>query len=228
MVKHYTVSNLDSKKIVFISDLHIAKYDKARLVRIVNTVNELKPDLVLCGGDYIKGHNGKTTLQIEEQAKVLKNIKAPIVTVLGNHDSWYDKYRIKTALEKIGVTVLMNSHTKIGNLSIAGVEDMQTSVPNIDTALENTDSPRILLTHTPDIYFDVKEDVDLILAGHVHGGQVRFPFVGAIVCPSVYNTKFSGGDYKETQNRMIVTRGLGTSILTVRFFNIPEIVVLEE
>ena len=227
MVKHYTVKNLDSKKIVFISDLHIAKYDKARLVRIVNAVNELKPDLVLCGGDFIKGHNGKTTLQIEEQSEVLKKIKAPIVTVLGNHDSWYDKYRVKTALEKIGITVLMNSNTKIGNLSIAGVEDLQTSVPKVDAALENTDSPRILLSHSPDIYYDVKQDVDLILAGHVHGGQVQFPFIGAIVCPSIYNTKFSGGDYKETQNRMIVTRGLGTSILTVRFFNIPEIVVLE-
>ena len=73
----------------------------------------------------------------------------------------------------------------------------------------------------------MKDDVDLILAGHVHGGQVRLPFFGALICPSKYGTKFASGDFKETQNRMIVTKGLGTSILNVRFCDIPEIVVIE-
>ena len=227
-LKKYKVDNLDGKKIVLVSDFHIAKGDRGRLRRIVNKINDIKPDLVLSGGDFIKGHTGKTTMPIEEQAKELSKINAPIVTVLGNHDSWYDKYRVKTALEKYGITVLHNTSTKVGGLYIAGVEDMQTSVPEVAVALENTEFPRILLSHTPDIYYDVKEDVDLILAGHVHGGQVRLPFLGALICPSIYGTKFASGEYKETQNRMIVTQGLGTSILTVRFNDIPQIVVLEE
>ena len=227
IVKKYNICNINGLRIVFASDFHIGKRDRHRLKRIVKKINELNPDLVLTGGDFIKGHNGKTTMQIEEQIKELKNIKAPIITVLGNHDSWYDKYRVKKALEKIGVTVLHNTNTKFKNIYIAGVEDTQTSIPNVDAALENTESPRILLTHSPDIYYDVKEDVDLILAGHVHGGQVRVPIIGALICPSKFGTKFSKGDYKETQNRMIVTSGLGTSILTVRFNNIPEIAVLE-
>jgi len=226
-VKKYTVNNLDGKRIVFVSDFHIAKGDRNRLRKIVNKINEINPDLVLSGGDYVKGHTDKSTLKIEEQAEEFSKIKAPIVTVLGNHDSWYDKYRVKTALERKGITVLHNTSTKIGNLYIAGVEDTQTSVPEITTALENTEFPRILLSHSPDIYYDVKEDVDLILAGHVHGGQVRLPFFGALICPSIYGTKFASGDFKETQNRMIVTQGLGTSILTVRFNDIPEIVILE-
>ena len=227
-VKKYKVENLDGKKIIFVSDFHISKGDKGRLRKIVKKINELSPDIVLSGGDFIKGHTGKSTMPIESQAQELSKIKAPVVTVLGNHDGWYDKYRVKTALEKNGITVLYNSSTKIGNLYIAGVEDMQTGIPEVKVALENAEFPRILLSHTPDIYYDVKEDVDLILAGHVHGGQVRLPFVGALICPSIYGTKFSSGDFRETQNRMIVTRGLGTSILSMRFNNIPEIVVLEE
>ena len=227
VIKHYKTDFLNGKKIVFISDLHIAKYEKWRLKRIINQINKLNPDLVLCGGDYIEGHTGKNTLSIEEQAKELAKIKAPFVSVLGNHDGWYDKYSVKKALEENGIIVLHNTSTKVGDLYIAGVEDLQTGFPDSDTALENTEFPRILLTHTPDIYYDVKQDVDLILAGHVHGGQVRVPFYGALLVPSKYGNKFSCGDFKETQNRMIVTKGLGTSILGVRFNDIPEIVVLE-
>ena len=227
-VTKYKVSNLDGKKIVFVSDFHIAKGDLGRLKRIVNKINEINPDLILSGGDSIKGHAGKTTMPVKKMAEELSKIKAPIITVLGNHDGWYDKYRVKTALEKHGITVLHNTSTKVGNLYIAGIEDIRAGIPEVSTALENTEFPRILLTHSPDIYYDVKEDIDLILAGHVHGGQVRMPFFGAIICPSIYGTKFASGDFKETQNRMIVTRGLGTSILNVRFNDIPEIVVLEE
>ena len=226
-VKRYKVNNLNGKRIVFVSDFHIAKNDMGRLKRIVKKINELNPDLVLSGGDFIKGHTGKTTMPIEQQAQELAKIKAHFVTVLGNHDGWYDKYTVKTELEKVGITVLHNTNTKINDLYISGVEDLQTSFPNIDTALENTEFPRILLTHTPDIYSDVKQDVDLILAGHVHVGQIKLPFFGALICPSKYGTKFSDGDFKETQNRMIVTRGLGTSILPLRFCDAPEIVVLE-
>ena len=227
VVKRYRVDNLQGKRIVFVSDFHIAKRDGHRLKRIVRKINKLNPDIVLFGGDFIKGQDDTRTMQIEEQVQELAKIKAPVVSVLGNHDGWYDKYRVKSELESIGIIVLHNTNTKIGDIYIAGVEDLRTGSPNVETALENTESPRILLTHNPDVYYDVKEDVDLILAGHVHGGQVRLPLFGALICPSEYGTKFAERDFNETQNRMIVTRGLGTSILTVRFCDIPEIVVLE-
>lgn len=228
LIKQYKIDFLKGKKIVFISDLHIGKYEKWRLKRIVRKINKINPDIVLCGGDYIKGHTGKNTLSIEEQAAELAKIKAPVVSVLGNHDGWYDKYAVKKALEDNGIKVLHNTSTKIDDIYIAGVEDMQTGIPNAESALENTDFPRILISHTPDIYYDVKQDVDLILAGHVHGGQVRVPFYGALLVPSKYGNKFACGDYRETQNRMIVTKGLGTSILGVRFNDVPEIVILEK
>lgn len=227
VVKKYKRDCFNGKKIVFISDLHIAKGDMHRLKRIVKKINAQNPDLVLSCGDYIKGHNGKTTLSAEKIAKELGNIKAPVVSVLGNHDGWYDKYKVKTALEKNGIKVLMNSNTKVEGIYIAGVEDLQTGIPRPETALEGSESPRILLTHTPDIYYDVKENVDLILAGHVHGGQVRIPFKGALIVPSKFGTKFASGSFKETQNEIIVSKGLGTSILNVRFLTFPEIIVFE-
>lgn len=221
--------NKDSKikKIVFVSDFHIAKNDLWRLKRIVKLINKQNPDLVLSGGDYIKGHNGKSTMDIELISKEIAKINAPVISVLGNHDGWYDKYRVKKALETSGIKVLSNSNTRIEDLYISGVEDLQTGIPNIETALENTENPRILLTHTPDIYYDIKDSVNLVLAGHVHGGQVRIPFIGSLIVPSEYGTKFACGKFKETQNTMIVTKGLGTSILNVRFLTLPEIVVLE-
>ncbi len=226
IIKKYKLKIFD-KKIVFISDLHISKFGKKRLKRIVKLINEQNPDLVLSGGDYIHGHSGETTLEIEKIAKELSDIKAPIISVLGNHDGWYDKYRVKKALENNGIKVLLNSSTELEGISIAGTEDLQTGIPNIKTALEKTSSPCILLTHTPDIYDDVKESVNLILAGHLHGGQVRLPWYGAILLPSNFGKKFEYGLYDYNGNKMIVTKGLGTSIFTMRFNCIPEIVVIE-
>lgn len=226
VVKKYKIKELGSTKIVFVSDFHIAKNETKRLRKIVKLINNQNPDLVLSGGDYIKGHDGKNTLSIEEQAKELKNTKAPIISVLGNHDGWYDKERVKKTLEENGITVLENSGTKFGNIFISGVEDLQTGFPDVSLALKNTEGPTILLSHSPDIYYDVKERIELILAGHVHGGQVCIPFWGAVTVPSVYGTKFAGGLINETGNKMIITKGLGTSILPLRFCSIPEIVVI--
>ena len=230
VVKRYSGSYWDKnssvKKIVFVSDFHIAKGDMGRLKRVIKLINKQNPDLVLSGGDYINGHNGKTTAPIDIIAKELKNINAPVISVLGNHDGWYDKYTVKKALETSGINVLSNTSTKFKDLYVAGVEDLQTGIPEIETALENTEAPVILLTHTPDIYYDIKEDVDLVLAGHVHGGQVRL-FGKSFIVPSEFGAKFACGEYKETQNKMIVTKGLGTSILNVRFMTLPEIVVIE-
>lgn len=226
-VKRYKTDFLNGKRIVFVSDWHIGRFDRFRLQRTVREINKLKPDLVLSGGDFIKGHSGKYSLGIEEQVKELKKINAPIITVLGNHDIIYDKFSVKNILEKSGIKVLDNSCTKFDDLSIAGVGNKKVLSSEIETALENAEGIKILISHTPDVYFDVKEDVNLILAGHVHGGQVRIPFFGALICPSKYGIKFSCGDFKETQNRMIVTKGLGTSILSVRFCDTPEIVLLD-
>lgn len=225
VVKRYKVEALN-KKIVFASDFHISKHDKNRLKRVVKLINAQNPDLVLLGGDFIKGHDGKNTLPIEEQVEVLKQIKAPIVSVLGNHDGWYDKERVAQTLANAGIKVLSNSNVDVQGISIAGVEDLQTGNPDVNKALSGIKSPRILITHSPDVYYDVNENVDLILAGHTHGGQIYIPFIGAPVVPSEYGSKFAERVIQETQNRMIITKGIGTSILPIRFCSVPEIIVI--
>lgn len=226
VVKNYTFKEFGDKKIVFVSDFHIAKNERKRLQKIVNTINEIEPDLVLSGGDFIKGHDGKYTLPIEEQVKEFKKLKAPMITVLGNHDGWYDKDWVRETLQANGIIVLENSNTKFEGLSIAGVEDIQTGFPDVEMALIGTEHPTILLSHSPDIYYDVHEKVELILAGHLHGGQIYLPFIGALNVPSNYGNKFVRGLIEETHNKMLVTKGLGTSILPLRFGAIPEIIVI--
>ena len=227
IVKQYKVPCFNGKRIVFVSDFHIGKRDLHRLKKIVKKINKLKPDIVLSGGDYIKGHSGKNSLPIKQIAKELKEVKAPVISVLGNHDINFDKYTVKNTLEEAGITVLNNSGVKYENIYISGVGNKTVKKSEISASLENTDEKRILISHTPDIYYDVPDKVDLILAGHVHGGQVRIPLIGALICPSKFGTKFSCGDINETGNRMIVTAGLGTSILNVRFCCIPEVVLIE-
>ena len=100
VVKHYQVDSLKGIRIVFASDFHISKFDRGRLRRVVKLINEQNPDIVILGGDFIKGHDGKNTLAIEEQTKIFKAINSPVVTVLGNHDGWYDREKLHVFLMK--------------------------------------------------------------------------------------------------------------------------------
>ena len=92
-------------------------------------------------------------------------------------------------------------------------------------ALKNIKEPVILLSHTPDIITDVPHSVNLTLAGHLHGGQIRLP--QAIVVPSKFGKKFANGYYEYKGKKIYTTYGLGTSILPMRFNCPPEIVVIE-
>ena len=99
---------------------------------------------------------------------------------------------------------------------------------DVEKALENTQSPRILLTHSPDIFPDIRQkNINLILAGHLHGGQIRIPFIGAIIVPSKYGNKYSKGLIIDNHKKMIVTKGIGTSILPVRFNCKPDFIVID-
>ena len=182
IVKQYKIneSTLKGIKIVFVSDFHIKPNQEKRLAKVVKMINEQHPDIVLSVGDFVNGHKENMTMPITDIVKKLKNIKAKygFYTVLGNHDWWINGKSITNILIKNGIKVLANSNTKI-NINgkegyIAGVEDNTTRTPDIYSALNNTKSPVILLTHSPDIFPRVPQNVNLTLSGHIHGGQVRF------------------------------------------------------
>jgi uncharacterized protein len=234
------VPNLKGLKVVFVGDFHIKPNQKSRLEYVVKKINEQHPDLILSTGDFVSGHDPKQSLPIEEIAQELSKLESKygFYTVLGNHDWWQGGEKIEKALEQNGIVVLGNENKKLNingrTLYIAGVEDMDTRNIDLPKTLKNTNHPTILLTHTPDVFPFVADKsnskitgkVDLTLAGHTHGGQVNLPFVGALVVPSSYGNKYAQGLIEENGKKMFVTKGIGTSILPVRFNCLPEIVVI--
>ncbi|MBQ9244818.1 metallophosphoesterase [bacterium] len=234
-VKHYKIKDAELKglKIVFVSDFHLKKYQTKRFKKIINLINEQNADIVLSGGDYVALHNIDKTLSVETIAEGLSKIKSKygFYTVLGNHDAGKAETDILKAFEKYSIKTLINNNVIVNigseNLYIAGVRDIQTGRPNIFKALANTGNPVIFLTHNPDIYTVIPNNVNLILAGHTHGGQVRLPFLGGIIVPSKYKNKYALGLIEEDNKKMLVTKGIGTSVLNVRFNCKPEIVVID-
>lgn len=234
-ITHYKINDKDLSgiRIVFVGDFHIKPNQEKRLKKVINTINKQNPDIVLSVGDFVSGHQENMTMPIEDIAKQLKNIKSKygFYTVLGNHDWWQDGEHIKEILSKSGIIVLENSNKNIQinnkNIYISGVDDMMTRETDITSALANTKNPTILLSHNPDIFPYIPQEVNLTLAGHTHGGQVRFPIIGAPIVPSYYGDLYSQGLIIENNKKMIVTKGIGNSILSIRFNCIPEIVVIE-
>lgn len=224
---------LSGLKIAFASDFHIAPRHKKRLEKIVKKINEQKADLILLGGDFVKGHKFETSMPIEEIAQELSKLDAPlgVVSVLGNHDWWQNGQKIKEVLQDSGIVVLENENQKLiynGRLLLlAGLADYNTRKVDIDKALSETENNVLLLTHSPDVFPEIPQKVFLTLAGHTHGGQVTLPWWGALLVPSKYGKKYEGGFIEENGKKMIVGKGLGTSLLPVRLGCMPEIVVVE-
>ncbi len=234
-IKHYFIKNenLNGLRIVYAVDFHIAKHDKKRLEKIIETINAQNADLILLGGDFIKGHNDLRTMSPERIAAKLRKLHAPlgVFSVLGNHDWYIGGRKMKHALQAAGIVVLGNDNEIIpfnkGKFTLAGVADKITCVADSHQALKNTPEPRIFLTHTPDVFPDITDSVELVLAGHTHGGQVKLPFIGALIVPLEHGRRYAEGFIEENGKKMIVSKGLGTSRISIRFNCKPEIMVIE-
>lgn len=231
-ITSYNLKNpqLSGLKIIFATDFHVASYpwEKWRLERIVNTINEHNPDIVILGGDYVNRHYKTGSMSPNDIATALKQIKAPKVAVLGNHDTYYGKKEVSTAFKNALIPVLDNRSTKLNlrdkEVYIAGVSDYDTDKPNIKKALENTKTPLIFATHSPDTFMQLNNDVAIAFAGHTHGGQIVLPFLGALVTNTESGRKYTYGLSYKNKIPLITSSGLGTSVLPIRFNNKPEIV----
>ncbi len=230
VIKKITVKNeqLDGLKMVFASDFHIKPYDSLRLRRIVNKINSQNPDIVLLGGDYVNGHDSGFTLSPVKIASCLAKLKSKYGTfaVMGNHDGWQGKYPIIKVFRQNGICVLENENRVFDKFTVAGLEDLQTANPDLKKALDGAQGEIILLTHTPDMFPDISKQVALTLAGHTHGGQVVLPKNKALIVPSKFGSRYAYGLINEDGKKMFVSKGLGSSILPLRFNCLPEIVVI--
>lgn len=233
---------LDGFTICQVSDVHHSPFVSLSYIEgVVEKASSLKPDLVVLTGDYIQGEKE----YMAPAVKALSGIKSPrgTIAILGNHDYFTGVEYTRGVIASHGITLLENSHTiiegKDGALCIAGTEDLLEGRPDAAASLEgvSTDVPRILLTHHPDYCEELPEGlrVDLALAGHTHGGQVRIPFSIAPVVPSRYGQKYSGGlvtlrrpgpPGPHGPTRVYVTKGVGVVDIPVRFNCPPELTLV--
>ncbi len=240
-------------KIAILSDLHVGEpfVGPRRIRQIVARMNALTPDVILLLGDYAAGHRFITKpVEIAEIAPILADLNAKhgVFAVLGNHDWWDDLNAQKRgggpnlyaqALEANGIPVLSNTVIKLGDLGvwIAGLEDQLALIRRpgglrgLDD-LEGTlaqitdDDPVILMAHEPDIFTKVPDRVALTLSGHTHGGQVRL-FGWSPIVPSRFGNRYAYGHVREAGRDLVVSGGIGCSIMPVRFGVVPEITVVE-
>jgi len=243
VVRHETIQidnwpqELDGLRIAVVSDIHADDWfitDK-KLRAIVSETNNLQPELIVILGDYMSS-NGHVTHRVEPEVfgAVLKDLHAPfgVYSVLGNHDWWYNGAKVRHGLEQNGIKVLDNQAFQINargmSLWLVGLADLWTRAQRIAEIVGEVpeSQPLIALTHNPDIFPQVPERVPLLLAGHTHGGQVRFPVIGTVVASSDYGERYVRGHVFENNHHLFVTTGIGTSIVPVRFGVPPEIVLL--
>jgi predicted MPP superfamily phosphohydrolase len=225
-------------RIAFFSDLHAGSphINESYIKSLVQKINALSPDLILIGGDIvINGVVAGNYMSIEHITSMLKDLKAPLGTyaVLGNHDWWNDGHHIRQTLEKNGIAVLENDAKLIQmgtfNFWLVGIGDDFTNHADAKAALSqvHSEAPRILFMHDPAALFQVKEKFFLTLAGHLHGGQVYVPGIGAIITPGKAPKDWAGGWVDFELGSLFVSKGIGTSIFPVRFNAPPEFVILD-
>lgn len=229
--------------VALISDLHVGSpfNDLDRLSRLVERANAEHPDLVLLLGDFgVAGVIGGHAVPAAEYAPILGGLHAPlgVRAVLGNHDWWDDAGAIRAAIEGAGVPVLDNRSERVdtnrGSFWLCGIGDWSTGHADIERALQTVPSdgaPVLALTHNPDVFPDLPARVGILVAGHTHGGQVNLPFALAFAswmrsARETADGPYGRGVYAEGAQTMVVTSGVGTSILPVRFRVTPEIRVL--
>jgi uncharacterized protein len=244
-------AKLNGLKIVAISDIHGGSrgVTEEKIRYVVQKANEQNADLIVLLGDYVSqqySNRAELKMPMETVAENLKGLQAKcgVYAVLGNHDGWYNDGKVKTELERVGITVLENEMKVIEKdgqkFRLLGLKDhlKLNSWYSFDTDIRNVVAKNeqvgdfIVLEHSPDIlevlsyHKTLGKDFKLMLAGHTHGGQVWFPVLGTPVVPSSFGQKYSYGHKRENNMDIFITSGVGTSVLPIRFMMPPEIAVL--
>jgi uncharacterized protein len=222
----------DGLKIAHVTDLHFCgRIERAFFEHVVDETNAKNPDIVAVTGDIMEGDEF-----LDWIPSTLGRLRARcgVYYVLGNHDRRATKDRLKAVLADAGLTHVGGKWLQISvdgsPIIVAGNE-----LPWFKPAADLRDCPsesesgrplRLLLAHSPDQFGWAQEnDVDLMLAGHLHGGQARLPLLGAITSPSIHGVRYVCGVFREGNTVMHVSRGVG-SLTPARLNCPPELAVL--
>jgi len=225
-------AELDGLRIAVLGDLHAGSpwVDVARAHAVVDAVVAAKPDLILLLGDHLADVTFGTHVEPGEMARALSGLlraDVPVVGVLGNHDWYAGGWRVRAALEDAGLPVLEESAVPVldGRLWIAGVGDLWERSPSVERALADipAGAPVVLMTHNPDVVDDVPASVQLVLAGHTHGGQVAVRGRPLHRLSERSANRWTSGWYAD--QRLFITAGVGSSLVPLRSVT-PEVPVL--
>ncbi|MEM9707589.1 MAG: metallophosphoesterase [Pseudomonadota bacterium] len=256
-VRRWTIRRADwtapALKIAVLSDFHAGEpwVGADRLRKIVRRTNALGADLVLLLGDFAAGHPFvQAPVGAREVAGILAGLEARhgVFAVLGNHDWWDDEAAQRRggypnlyadALDEAAIPVFSNEARKIDGAGVwlAGLEDQLAlrrgaggfvGLDDLDATLASVgdDAPVVLMAHEPDVFPKVPGRVALTLSGHTHGGQFRL-FGWSPVVPSRFGNRFAYGHVREDGRDLVVSGGIGCSIVPVRFGVVPEITLVE-
>lgn len=235
-------ASFNGYRIAHISDLHNTEIGDENS-KLLSAIKSSNPDIIAVTGDLIDSNKTDIEIALRFMAKAVEI--APCYYVTGNHESYVLEYNtLRNGLINSGVTVLENENISISKseeaIELLGVNDPEfktdyslDNAATINNVLSDLKSDKesftLLLSHRPEL-FDVyvNNDIDLVLSGHVHGGQFRLPFVGGLVSPDYgFFPKYDAGLFSENETNMVVSRGIGNSIIPLRFNNRPELVLIE-
>ena len=221
--------------IVLFSDAHVHAPDMppSRLGQIVGQINALHPDIVVGTGDFTGNNWIGRDYPAEEAVAPLKRLKARfgVYAVLGNNDYRAGADEVARALEGAGVHLLRNDAAAAGPIALGGIDGRihhrlagwTAARESAYDALSRTPGFQVLAAHRPDEFVPVPQSVRLVLAGHTHCGQIVLPFWGALESGSDYGMRYLCGVHREGSKLLVVTAGLGTSYLPLRFGAPPDI-----
>jgi len=230
---HRLPEALDGFRIVFMSDVHAGPYfGHQRMRLLVRLVDELDPDALILGGDYVGGRRDGASI-FYPHAPDLRARYAK-VAVLGNHDVWEGADEARTGLRDAGFELLENRNVRIdiggAVVAIGGVDDLYTGEPSVASAAKGIapDDYAILVSHNPDVFRSMLDDTeplwDLALGGHTHGGQ--FTLATQRIDDPPQHHRFRSGWFAENGIPTLISNGVGTVMLPLRFQTPPEVHVL--
>ena len=232
----------DGFRIAQVSDLHNKDFGEG-YGQLLTLLSQINPDIIVVTGDLIDSR--QTDLDVALEFAWQAGKIARVYYVSGNHEARVPEYEdLKIGLVKAGVVILENQKVQITregeSITLMGIDDPSfqedylfgDSESVARQAIENlqneSDGYTILLSHRPELFdLYVDTEMDLVFSGHAHGGQFRLPFVGGLVAPNQgFFPKYDAGQFNEENTTMIVSRGVGNSIIPIRFNNRPEIVLV--
>ena len=242
IVSNSVPQNFHGFRIAQVSDLHNAEFGEGNS-KLLELLSQTEPDIIVLTGDLIDSRQTDIKIALAFARKAMKI--APVYFVSGNHEARVSEYEgLKMGLAEAGVIVLENQKVEItregDSITLMGIDDPSfqesylfgdaegVTKQAIESLQRESDGYTILLSHRPELFdLYVETEMDLVFSGHAHGGQFRLPFIGGLVAPNQgFFPKYDAGLFSEENTTMIVSRGVGNSIVPLRFNNRPEIIVV--